>query len=226
MLRSTLRFFYVKYLAYKVKKLNVIIANSSLINSDTIFSGSNSIGPQTNVCSSVIGFGTYIGSACGLSHCEVGNYSSIGNNVVLLANNHPVSTFVSTHPAFHRATHPLMVSLDLSFANYDLYPETKHAKDGVQVVIGSDVWIGNDVKILPGLLIGDGAVIASGAIVTKDVLPYSISGGVPAKHIKFRFSEDKVKWLLNYKWWYLPKDTLRNNYKIFSNIDDLLKSEL
>lgn len=223
MFRSFLRFFHTRYLVYKVKKLNIKVSNNSLINNDTSFSGSNSIGPKTNVSSSVIGFATYVGSDCGLSHCEVGNYSSIGNNVSILANNHPVSTFVSTHPAFHRATHPLMKSLDLSFATYDLYPETKYAKKGIQVVIGSDVWIGNDVKILPGLSIGDGAVIASGAIVTKDVLPYSISGGIPAKHIKFRFSEDKVKWLLNYKWWYLPKDTLKKNYKLFSNIDDLLK---
>jgi len=208
-----------------MKKLN-IIANSSLINKETMLSGSNSIGPNSAVFSSKIGFGTYIGCDCNLSNCEIGNYSSIGNNIVVLANNHPVSGFVSTHPAFHRATHPLMRSLDLSFSNYDLYPENKYTKDGVQVAIGSDVWIGNDVKILSGLSIGDGAVIASGAIVTKDVLPYSISGGIPAKHLKFRFSEDKVKWLLNYKWWYLPKDTLKKNYELFSNIDDLLKSEL
>jgi acetyltransferase-like isoleucine patch superfamily enzyme len=209
-----------------MRKSIVIISNSTLINRNTTLSGSNSIGPYSTILNSSIGFGTYIGRDCDLSNCEIGNYSSIGNNIVVLTNNHPVSGFVSTHPAFHRATHPLMKKLDLSFSNYDLYPENKYTKAGVKVSIGSDVWIGNDVKILSGLSIGDGAVIATGAIVTKDVPPYSISGGIPAKHIKYRFTKDKVNWLLDYKWWYLPKEILKNNYEVFSNIDDLLKSEL
>lgn len=225
MLRDFIRYFYVKCLVYKMKKVNIIV-NSTLINKKTKLSGSNSIGKNTAVYNSKVGFGTYIGCNCDLSNCEIGNYSSIGNNILVLANNHPVSGFVSTHPAFHRATHPLMKNLGLSFSNNDLYPENKYVKERVQVVIGSDVWIGNDVKILPGVSIGDGAVIASGAIVTKDVSPYSISGGVPAKHIKFRFSEDKVEWLINYKWWYLSKDTLKKNYELFSNIDNLFKKDL
>lgn len=69
------------------------------------------------------------------------------------------------------------------------------------IVIGNDVWIGYDAIIMSGVKIGDGAIIGSRAVVTKDVPPYSIVGGIPAKVIKKRFSDDKVLRLLKIKWW-------------------------
>lgn len=68
-------------------------------------------------------------------------------------------------------------------------------------VIGNDVWIGHDATIMPGLTIGDGAIIATKAVVTKDVAPYTIAGGNPAKLIKKRFSDDIISKLLELKWW-------------------------
>lgn len=71
-------------------------------------------------------------------------------------------------------------------------------------IIGNDVWIGQDVLLGNGITIGHGAVVGAGAVVTKDVLPYSIVGGVPAKHIKFRFSEALIPRLLALSWWDYP----------------------
>lgn len=68
-------------------------------------------------------------------------------------------------------------------------------------IIGNDVWIGHQVTIMPGVKIGDGAIIATNTTVTKDVEPYSIVGGNPAKEIKKRFSEEQIAELLAIKWW-------------------------
>lgn len=69
--------------------------------------------------------------------------------------------------------------------------------------IGNDVWIGQNAVIMDGVKIGDGAIVAAGAVVTKDVAPYAIVGGVPAKLIKYRFDEATIKDLLRLKWWEL-----------------------
>lgn len=77
-----------------------------------------------------------------------------------------------------------------------------------QTIIGSDVWIGHNVSIKAGVTVGTGAVIGTGAVVTKDVPPYAIVAGVPAKVIRFRFSPDVIKALLKSEWWTLSDDDL------------------
>ena len=79
------------------------------------------------------------------------------------------------------------------------------------IVIGNDVWIGYEAVILAGVTIGDGAVIGSRAVVTKDVPPYTIVGGVPAKTIRRRFDEDTVEELLRLRWWDWPEEMIREN---------------
>ena len=92
---------------------------------------------------------------------------------------------------------------------------------GIQVIIGNDVWIGNDVKLMEGITIGDGAVIGTGAVVTKDVEPYSVYAGVPAKKIKLRFSEEQIEELVKIKWWDKDEEFIRNNVKasVFDDVD-------
>ncbi|MDE6773391.1 MAG: CatB-related O-acetyltransferase, partial [Treponemataceae bacterium] len=75
-------------------------------------------------------------------------------------------------------------------------------------VVGNDVWIGQNVTIMPGIRIGDGAIIGARAVVTKDVPPYTIVGGVPAKPIRKRFSDDVIEKLLKLKWWDLPPEKI------------------
>ena len=83
--------------------------------------------------------------------------------------------------------------------------------------IGNDVWIGSHVLILDGVSVGDGAIIATGAVVTKDIEPYSIYGGVPARLIRYRFSQERINYLLNFSWWNKDEDWLFNHIKEFSD---------
>lgn len=69
------------------------------------------------------------------------------------------------------------------------------------VEIGNDVWIGNNVLIMDGIRIGDGAILAAGSVIAKDVEPYTIVGGVPAKFIRKRFKDSEIDFLLDFKWW-------------------------
>lgn len=92
------------------------------------------------------------------------------------------------------------------------------------IVIGNDVWIGFDAVIMQGVTIGDGAIVATRAVVTHDVEPYSIVGGVPAKIIKKRFDEEKIKKLLKIRWWDWTPEKVKENIKTVmnGNIDELL----
>jgi Bacterial transferase hexapeptide (six repeats) len=86
--------------------------------------------------------------------------------------------------------------------------DDKDAKDNLDVVIGNDVWIGTRVIIMAGVTIGMGAVVGAGAVVTKDIPPYAVAGGVPAKVIKMRFEDSTVGELLASRWWELEPDAL------------------
>ena len=91
--------------------------------------------------------------------------------------------------------------------------------------IGNDVWIGYGATIMPGVTIGDGAIIATKSVITKDVEPYAIVGGNPAKQIKKRFTEHKIKSLLELKWWDWPVEKITRNaqYLTGTDINNLLK---
>lgn len=86
-------------------------------------------------------------------------------------------------------------------------------------IIGNDVWIGINSTILNNVVIGDGAVIGAGAVVTKDVSPYSVVGGVPARLIKFRFSEEQIDRLLRIKWWDWPLELISQRIDDFNNVE-------
>lgn len=83
------------------------------------------------------------------------------------------------------------------------------------VLIGNDVWIGANVVILPGVKVGDGAILAAGAVITKDVEPYTVVGGVPAKIIRKRFDNDMIEMFLKIKWWDWPIEKIEENIELF-----------
>jgi acetyltransferase-like isoleucine patch superfamily enzyme len=122
------------------------------------------------------------------SKIRIGKFCSIAKNVCIHnGSNHNVN-WISTYP--HR------IMLDMEGKYEDGHPSSKG-----DVVIGNDVWIGENCTIFSGITIGDGAVIAGDSVVVKDVEPYTIYGGAPAKFIKNRFSDDVIKNLLVIKWW-------------------------
>ena len=88
------------------------------------------------------------------------------------------------------------------------------------VVIDDNVWIGEKVSIMPDVHIGKGVIVAANSVVTKDVPPYSIVGGVPAKVVKYRYEEETIDFLLKSEWWNKPIEWLEANYELFSNIDE------
>lgn len=87
------------------------------------------------------------------------------------------------------------------------------------IIIGNDVWIGHEAVIMPGVTIGDGAIIASRSVVTKDILPFSIVGGNPAKLIRKRFDDETIKALLNIAWWDWPIELIEQNLKFIVGND-------
>lgn len=87
------------------------------------------------------------------------------------------------------------------------------------IVIGNDVWIGYEAVIMAGVTIGDGAIIGTRAVVTKDVPPYTIVGGVPARQIRKRFSEDMIAYLLDLKWWDWPIEKISENIEFIKSAD-------
>lgn len=96
------------------------------------------------------------------------------------------------------------------------------------VVIGNDVWICQDVIILSGVKIGNGAIIAAGAVVAKDVADYEMVGGVPAKHIRFRFSPEQIEKLLKISWWNWDIQKIKENVDLLEskNIDDFINKHI
>ena len=102
---------------------------------------------------------------------------------------------------------------------FDNYDGTGHPSSKGNVIIGNDVWVGRNVTIISGCKIGDGAVIACNSHVVKDVEPYSIVGGNPAKHIKYRFTKDQIESLLKIKWWYWEDKKINENLPLLCNSD-------
>ena len=161
-----------------------------------------------------IGKYTYSGESQ-LSNCLIGSLCSIASGVRLIVNTHPI-TRVSTWPGFVRIL-PKKPSWLSCFCENESFSDRKTLDDGKYVHIGNDVWIGQDVQIMGGIEIGDGAVIGAGALVTKDAPPYGIVDGVPARLIRFRFSEDDIRFLLSIHWWDWGDEKIRKYSEYFGS---------
>ena len=133
-----------------------------------------------------IGKYSYVNPRTTLENCTIGNYCSISADLNVCPGAHDLYA-LSTHPRFER----------------------KDRKKREPVIIGHDVLISLKVVVLSGVHIGNGAVIGAGSVVTKDVFPYEIVAGVPAKHIGWRFDTDTIKWIENTEWWKEEPDRIK-----------------
>ena len=187
---------------------------------DTTFEGQNKIGRLSWV-DGFLGYGSYIGDECTI-FAKIGKYCSIGHKVTVLTGTHPSHEYVSTSPVF----------FSLGKQNGTTYVKTQKFKEKIYAdeqhrygaIIGNDVWIGYNATIMGGVVIGDGSIVASGALVKKDVDPYTIVAGQPAKVIGKRFSEEQIEWLLKFKWWDKPVDWIIEHAEEFDNVDMFISS--
>lgn len=104
------------------------------------------------------------------------------------------------------------------YKGYVEYFSDKKIENNFSVEIGNDVWIGDNVILIAGIKIGNGAIIGAGSIVTKDILPYSIVAGNPAKEIRKRFSKEEIEFLEKLEWWNKDETWIKENIKNFSDI--------
>lgn len=148
---------------------------------------------------------------------SVGNFCSIGSNVhIYLGGNHRTD-WVTTYPFGHIHQN---VFNDFNGIGH---PSTKG-----NVIIGNDVWIGSNVTIMSGVTIGDGVVIANNSHVVKNVEPYSLVGGNPAKLIKYRFTQEQTEKLLQIKWWFWDDEKINKFTPLLcnENIDEFIKNAI
>lgn len=134
----------------------------------------------------------------------IGRFTSISYGLKIFTGGNHRTDWITTYPFGH-----IPPSSDY------IEPISGHPAPSQPVRIGNDVWIGRDVTIMSGVEIGDGAVIAANSHVVNNVPPYAIVGGNPAKLIKFRFTEQRIKEILNMRWWDWSDE------KIFQSIDTL-----
>lgn len=185
---------------------DVIIGESSFIQDSTLGKGVQ-INRRNMIIDSCIGSYTYTGANTVIKKAKIGKYCSISWNVSITGNQHEYHN-ISTHP-FPRLS---------SFG----FVEKKEGRglDSEEVTIGNDVWIGMNACILPGVKVSSGSIIGAGGMVTKDVPPYAIVAGNPARILKYRFSEDIIRQLMEIQWWDWPPEVIRKNLFLFQKIFD------
>ncbi len=194
----------------RISILSFISSRSELDKTCVIYRG-------VKIKSSKVGAYTYISNNTDVENAEIGKYCSIADHCRIGMSGHSLQ-YLSTSPVFTQKTN----ALKESWAEKNVF---KNKSKEERVYLGNDVWVGSHVLINGGVHVGDGACIAAGAVVVKDVPPYAIVGGVPAKVIRYRFTPDVIEELLRLKWWDMDEALLKQHVQLFQtnniNIESL-----
>lgn len=188
--------------------------------SGSCFEGMNLLG-HDSIFKGRLGFGSYIGNRCRLHAC-IGRFTSIAPGVSCNPGTHPYrSPYVTTSPCFVFPNHPAG-----SFAKTETFKGQRNANQQkhIDIIIGNDCWIGQDVFFVGGITVGNGAVVLARAVVTKDVPPYSIVGGIPARILGYRYDKETIEVLNESQWWNLPLEWLRLNWQKLSDLEEFKKT--
>lgn len=161
------------------------------------------VGAGSNCICVRMGKYSYMGINNSVANTEIGAFCSIASYCAIGGGAHALNK-ISTSPVFYKGKN--------IFGKHLMELDSVENK---KVSIGNDVWIGEAVFINDGITIGDGAIIGAHSVVTHDVPPYAIVAGAPVKIIRYRFDEDKIKKLLEIKWWEWPDEKIRSNEDFF-----------
>lgn len=159
------------------------------------------IGNGSQVVNCEIGANSYLGNNVQCLNAEIGKFCSIANNCIIGGAEHPIQ-YVSTSPTFYGGFRKPFAIKKIKYGNlvWDSYKE--------RTCIGNDVWMGNNVIVISGVNISTGAIIGAGSVVTKNVAPYEIWAGNPARFIRKRFDDNIIAQIMESHWWNLPTKKL------------------
>lgn len=174
-----------------------------------------SIGENNQIIESSIGDYTYTMDRVTVNYAKIGKFCSIASHVCINPVQHPMDRVSQHHMTYRK------VAYDFGGKDDEALFDWRRTHN---VIIGHDVWIGHGAIIMKGVEIGTGAVVASGAVVTKDVEPYTIVAGVPAKQIKRRFPQDVADQLLKIAWWDWSRAKLEAHFDELNDLETFLKN--
>ncbi|MCE0492091.1 acetyltransferase [Pantoea sp. Mb-10] len=196
--------------AVQAAKLQHTVIDASVRMRDTRIGAQCEILAHSYLEYSEVGDFSYLGEHCCIADAHIGRFTAMANYVRIGAPNHPLD-----RPAQHRFTY--------CPEYYDAQAQRDSGffaqRRADRVIIGNDVWIGHGVIVLPGVRVGDGAVLAAGAVVTRDVAPYTLVGGVPARVIRPRFAPEIAAQLQAIAWWNWPLEKLMAHLADFQSPD-------
>ncbi len=167
------------------------------------------IGANNTIIESVVGDYSYTAGDNSIIYTDVGKFCSIASHVRINPGNHPMERATQHHMTYRRKQYGFAETNDEAFFNW----RREH-----RCIIGHDVWLGHGVIIMPGVEIGIGVVVGSGAVVTKNVAPYEIVVGVPARPVRKRFADDVIAKLLASAWWEWDHATLKERLEDMRDI--------
>ena len=171
------------------------------------------IGANCSIVESSFGDYSYCAGDVAIIYSQVGKFCSFASHVRLNPGNHPMDRVTQHHMTYRKRSYGFADEDDAEFFDW---------RRAHKVSVGHDVWIGHGAILLPGVSVGTGAVVAAGAVVSKDVAPYTIVAGVPARPIRPRFPADVAAQLQRIAWWNWSRELLEARFDDLNDLDSFL----